>query len=86
MRELGTEPNRGQEIDVQTQTQTVDDIIRCHLAQSTWSPFEQSRLVHLLIAGVDLDGVRNKITIRFHDHGIEALAQELNSQPEENQA
>ena len=86
VRALGTEPHPAQEADVSSEHPLVDELTRCHLAQPAWSAYEQSRLVHLLIAGVDLDGVRNKITIRFHDHGIEALAQELKDQSEENQA
>ena len=41
------------------------------------TPPEQGRVLGLLVAGVDYDGAAGKVTIRFHDTGIQALADEL---------
>jgi site-specific DNA recombinase len=41
------------------------------------APREQARVLALLVERVDYDGARGKVTIRFHDAGIRALADEL---------
>jgi site-specific DNA recombinase len=41
------------------------------------APREQARVLGLLVESVDYDGSKGKVTIRFHDSGIKALADEL---------
>jgi site-specific DNA recombinase len=41
------------------------------------APREQARLIALLVRQVDYDGARGKVTIAFHETGIQTLAYEL---------
>jgi site-specific DNA recombinase len=50
------------------------------------TPQEQSRLLGLLIRRVDYDGSRGKLTIHFHDTGIQALADDLAGRQQEIRA
>jgi site-specific DNA recombinase len=44
------------------------------------APREQARLIDLLVRQVDYDGARGKVTIAFHETGIQTLAYELAQQ------
>jgi site-specific DNA recombinase len=50
------------------------------------APREQARVLGLLVERVDFDGAKGKVTIRFHDTGIKALADELAGRREERRA
>lgn len=44
------------------------------------SPREQARILQLVIARVDYDGVQGTVSINFHLGGIKTLAQEADDQ------
>ncbi len=46
----------------------------------TLAPQEQVRVIDLLVLGVDYDGGKGSVAIRFHPTGVRALAEELASQ------
>jgi site-specific DNA recombinase len=50
------------------------------------APREQARLIELLVRQVDYDGARGKVTIAFHETGIQTLAYELAQHQEERTA
>jgi site-specific DNA recombinase len=52
----------------------------------TLTPSEQARVLGLLIERVNYDGAQGKVAITFHPSGIQALAEELANQREEQRA
>jgi site-specific DNA recombinase len=50
------------------------------------TPLEQGRVLGLLVRQVDYDGARGKVTIHFHDSGIQALADDFAGRRQEIRA
>jgi site-specific DNA recombinase len=53
---------------------------------ATWSPAEQARLVRLLVARVDYDGLQGKVSITFQPQGLKTLAGERASPTAQEQS
>ena len=55
-------------------------------AGPTWSAAEQTRLVRLLVARVDYDGLQGKVSITFEPQGLKTLASELSDHTGQEQS
>jgi site-specific DNA recombinase len=60
---------------------TAFDPVWCRL-----TPLEQARVLGLLVRHVEYDGARSKVTIHFHDSGIQALADDFAGRRQEIRA
>jgi hypothetical protein len=73
---------RQQRLEEAAATQALAGLDRCATAAS---PAEQARLVRLLVAGVDYDGARGQVSIRFQPQGLKTLASEVAGHTAEGQ-